>query len=187
MDYCPRGDLAGELVKTGQFPEEVARFYIAELLLAIEYLHKKNIIYRDLKPENMLIDVFGHMKLADFGLSKDGIGDEDRTKSFCGSPAYLSPEVLLAKNKNSKGYGKTADLYGIGAVLYEFIVGAPPYFSPEIPELFKKIKEGKLEFPKNVSPEARDLLKVISKISVFSKFIKKLLVLIFEEIIGERA
>ena len=167
VDYCPRGDLSSELLKISQFGEDVARFYIAELVLAIEYLHKKNIIYRDLKPENILIDVYGHMKLADFGLSKDGIGDHDRTKSFCGSPAYLSPEVLMCKNKNSKGYGKEADLYGIGAVLYEFIVGAPPYFSPEIPELFKKIKEGKLEFPKGVSPEAKDLIKVFILICSF--------------------
>lgn len=138
----------------------MTRFYIAELVLAIEYLHKKNIIYRDLKPENILIDVNGHMKLADFGLSKDGVGDEDLTKSFCGSPAYLSPEVLLSKDKPYNGYGKSVDLYGIGAVLYEFLLGSPPFFSPEIPELFKKIKEGKLEFPKNVSPEAKDLIKV---------------------------
>ena len=89
------------------------------------------------------------------------MADEDLTKSFCGSPAYLSPEVLLTKNKNTKGYGKSADLYGIGAVLYEFIVGAPPFVSPELPELFRKIKEGKLEFPKGVSPEARDLIKVL--------------------------
>ncbi len=160
VDYCPRGDLTGELLKISQLGEDVARFYISELVLAIEYLHKKNIIYRDLKPENLLIDVYGHLKLADFGLSKDGIADDELTKSFCGSPAYLSPEVLMTKNNKSKGYGKSADLYGIGAVLYEFIVGSPPFFSPEIPELFKNIKEGKLEFPKGVSPEAKDLIRV---------------------------
>ena len=99
------------------FNEDEARFYIAELLLAIEHLHEKKIIYRDLKPENVLLDGTGHLKLADFGLSKQ-VGNDDKTKSFCGSPAYLSPEML-----SQKGVGKESDLYGIGAVLYEFLIG----------------------------------------------------------------
>jgi serine/threonine protein kinase len=104
--------------------------------------------------------VQGHIKLADFGLSKDGIGDDDRTKSFCGSPAYLSPEVLLNKGKAQVGYGKTTDLYGIGAVLYELLIGQPPFFTPEIGEMFRRIREGKVEFPKNISSNAKDLIKV---------------------------
>ena len=99
------------------FNEDEARFYIAELLLAIEHLHEKKIIYRDLKPENVLLDGTGHLKLADFGLSKQ-VGNDDKTKSFCGSPAYLSPEML-----SQKGVGKESDLYGIGTVLYEFLIG----------------------------------------------------------------
>jgi len=126
------------------FPEDEARFYTAELCLAIEHLHEKNIIYRDLKPENILLDEKGDIKLADFGLSKQT--NDDKTKSFCGSPAYLSPEML-----SQKGAGKESDLYGIGAVLYEFLIGEPPYFSDDIPTLYKNIKEGKLKFPKNVS------------------------------------
>jgi serum/glucocorticoid-regulated kinase 2 len=98
------------------FPEDEARFYIAELILAIEHLHMKKIIYRDLKPENVLLDDKGHIRLADFGLSKQT--EDEKTKSFCGSPAYLSPEML-----NQKGAGKESDLYGIGAVLYEFLIG----------------------------------------------------------------
>lgn len=109
----------------------------------------------------MFLDVQGHIKLADFGLSKDGIGDDDRTKSFCGSPAYLSPEVLLNKGKAQVGYGKTTDLYGIGAVLYELLIGQPPFFTPEIGEMFRRIREGKVEFPKNISPHAKDLIKVL--------------------------
>jgi serum/glucocorticoid-regulated kinase 2 len=103
-------------------------FYIAELILAIDYLHKMDVIYRDLKPENILLSNDGHIKLADFGLSKEGIRDGSRTTSFCGSPAYLSPEML-----KNKGVTKGADIYGIGAVMYELLVGIPPYYSDDIP------------------------------------------------------
>lgn len=160
IDYC-RGDLAHELSKCLVFKEDVARFYIAQLVLAIEYLHQQNVIYRDLKPENILLDLEGNSKLADFGLSKEGIGDDDKTRSFCGSPAYLSPEVVINKNKGSAGgYGKSTDVYGIGAVMYELLVGSPPFLAEEIPEMFKKITEGELTFPKHLSNDAKDLIKV---------------------------
>ena len=94
LDYCKGGDLSYHLAERFRFDEKSSRFYIAELLLAIEHIHSKNVVYRDLKPENILLDQDGHIKLADFGLSKDGIKDSDKTKSFCGSPAYLSPEML---------------------------------------------------------------------------------------------
>lgn len=89
--------------------------------------------------------------MADFGLSKQT--EDDKTKSFCGSPAYLSPEML-----SQKGAGKESDLYGIGAVLYEFIIGEPPYFSDDIPTLYRNIKEGKLKFPKSVSEVAKNVI-----------------------------
>ena len=150
------------------FKEEMVRFYIAQLLLAIEYLHQQNVIYRDLKPENILVDLDGNIKLADFGLSKEGMTDDDKTKSFCGSPAYLSPEVVNNKNKGTGGYGKSTDVYGIGAVMYELMVGTPPFLAEEIPEMFKKIAEADLVFPKNISNEAKDLMKVSYNINIFS-------------------
>lgn len=162
IDYC-RGDLSHELSKFLRFKEDMARFYVAQLVLAIEYLHKENILYRDLKPENILIDLDGNSKLADFGLSKEGIGDDDKTKSFCGSPAYLSPEVLNNKSKDASGYGKSTDVYGIGAVMFELMVGTPPFLADELPEMFKKITESELIFPKNISLEAKDLMKVLFK------------------------
>lgn len=121
-------------------------------MLAIDHLHDKKIIYRDLKPENILLDENGHIKLADFGLSKQ-VGGDEKTKSFCGSPAYLSPEML-----SQKGVGKESDLYGVGTVLYEFLIGEPPYFSDDIPTLYRNIKEGKLKFPKNISENAKSLI-----------------------------
>jgi serine/threonine protein kinase len=102
--------------------------------------------------------------LADFGLSKDNV--EDKSKSFCGSPAYLSPEML-----NQKGVGKESDLYGIGCVLYECLVGEPPYYSDDLPSLFENIRQGKLKYPKHVSEDARSLISVINtrNLGVFRK------------------
>ena len=111
IDYCSGGDLSLHILSKGAFSEEEACFYVAELVLAVEHLHSKNIIYRDLKPENILMTQDGHIKLADFGLSKEGVSDTDTARSFCGSPAYLSPEML-----RNRGVGKPADIYGIGSI-----------------------------------------------------------------------
>ena len=154
IDFCPGGDLATLLLKKGRLSEDVCRFYISELLLAIDYLHKLNVVYRDLKPENILIAHDGHIKLADFGLAKDNVSDTDKAKSFCGSHAYLSPEVL-----SHKGASKASDIYGIGTVLFELLTGEPPYYSDDIPTLYKNIKEGNLNFPNYISPDARLIIK----------------------------
>ena len=152
-EYCPGGDLQYHL-KINLFEEEEAKFYISELILAIEHLHKMNIIYRDLKPENILIGEDNHIILADFGLAKEGIQGNSLSQSFCGSPAYLPPESL-----NLKGVGKSGDLYGIGAVLYEMISGTPPFFSNEIATLFNKIKNCQLVLHQYFSEDLKDLLR----------------------------
>ena len=139
LDYCNGCDLAYHLNKKQIFEEEEARFFIAEIILAIEYIHGLDVIYRDLKPENILIDQDGHCRLADFGLAKENIGEKDFAKSFCGSPAYLPPEML-----HSKGVSKAADIYQIGAVLYEFLIGFPPYYTENIKELYNSIRSAKL-------------------------------------------
>lgn len=149
LEYCPGGDLSLHLAQRVTFEEYTAKFYIAELILAIEHIHEKDIVYRDLKPENILLDQDGHIKLADFGLSKDHVQDGDNTKSFCGSPAYLSPEMLA-----HTGSGKPSDIYGIGAVLYEMLTGDPPYYNDDIPTMYHNIKSGVLKFPPGVSIEA---------------------------------
>ena len=153
IDYCPGGDLNFHIIQN-VFEEDEAKFYIAELILGIEHLHNLNIIYRDLKPENILINSDNHIKLADFGLAKEGINDSSMTRSFCGSPAYLSPEMLIRKSA-----GKSADMYGIGAVLYEMIRGTPPFYSKDIRTLFKNIAHSKLVLPEFFSIELKDLLK----------------------------
>ncbi len=132
LDYCPGGDLAMMVAQRTTLDEETSRYYIAELVLAIQHIHKFDIIYRDLKPENILIAEDGHIRLADFGLSKENVGDADATKTFCGSPAYLSPEVL-----NNKGATKMSDIYGIGTCLFEMLTGEPPFYSEDIPFMYK--------------------------------------------------
>ena len=141
------------------FEEHEAKFFIAEVVLAIEYIHTLDVIYRDMKPENILVDYDGHIKLADFGLAKEGIADSKTAKSFCGSPAYLAPEMLF-----NKGAGKSADIYQIGACLYEMLIGFPPFYTENIKKLYDDIKSAKLKIPSYVSPQAKDLLqKLLNK------------------------
>lgn len=151
-DFCPGGELFFHLHNIGRFTEDQARFYFTEILLAIEYLHKQKIIFRDLKPENTLIDVDGHIKLIDFGLAKDDTGD--RLHSFCGSHEYLSPEML---RKN--GYTKSVDFYSLGSFLYEMLTGLPPFFDKDRKKLYDRILNEDLKIPKYLSLEAQSLLR----------------------------
>lgn len=123
MDYCRGGDLGHVLEREGRLTEDRARTYAAEVLLAIEALHEREVVYRDLKPDNVVLDEEGHAMLTDFGLSKEGMKASDFTKSFCGSVAYLAPEVLCRM-----GHGRSVDWYLLGVLIYEMIVGIPPYF-----------------------------------------------------------
>ena len=154
LDYCPGGSLSGYLKREKRFSEERAKIYLCEILLAIEELHKRDIIYRDLKPDNVVIDSEGHAMLTDFGLSKEGVMEKDSAKSFCGSVAYLAPEML-----KRLGHGKAVDWYLLGALLYEMLVGIPPFYSTNRSELFYNIKNGKLRVPTTLSTECKNLLR----------------------------
>jgi serine/threonine protein kinase len=138
LDLCTGGDLSYHLTKREIFSEQESKFFVAEIVLAIEYIHSLDTIYRDLKPENILIDSEGHCKLADFGLAKEGIKNNN-AKSFCGSPAYLAPEML-----SDAGVGRPADIYQLGAVLYELLVGVSPFYTDNIKDLYKSIQTAKL-------------------------------------------
>lgn len=153
LDYCPGGDLGKMLTKKRRLPEEIVRIYVSEIVLGIEALHSKNIIFRDLKPDNVVMDKDGHALLTDFGLSRQGV-DQNFAKSFCGSVAYLAPEMLA-----KAGHNKTIDWYLVGVLFYELLVGIPPFFSKNREEMFNNIKSGPLLIPKNLSPEAKDLMK----------------------------
>jgi len=158
LDYCPGGDLSFHIARN-LFEEDEAKFFIAELILAIEHLHSMDIIYRDLKPENILIDSDGHIRLADFGLAKENVTDNKIAQSFCGSPAYLAPEMV-----NRRGAGKSADIYGIGAVLYEMISGTPPFYANDLNTMYKNISKNNLMLHDYFSEELKDLLKVFKTI-----------------------
>lgn len=143
LDYCAGGELFFHLSRFRRFPERVARFYTAELLLAIGHLHKRHIIYRDLKPENVLIDADGHVKLGDFGLAKTGICHPcEGAMSMCGTPEYMAPEVLL-----QTGHGFCVDYWGIGMLVYEMMTGLPPWYTTDRAKLFRRLKSAPLEIP----------------------------------------
>ena len=153
LEYCPGGDLGKILRNEKRFTETRARYYLCEVLLALEYLHKHDIIYRDLKPDNVVIDVNGHAMLTDFGLSKEGVDDDGVAQSFCGSVAYLAPEML-----SRRGHNKTVDWYLLGVLLYEMVTGSPPYYDKSKEKLFQNIQNGSLCLPNSLSKEIKSLL-----------------------------
>ncbi|VFQ60788.1 unnamed protein product [Cuscuta campestris] len=205
MEYLPGGDMMTLLMREDTLSEDVAKFYIAQSVLAIESIHKHNYIHRDIKPDNLLLDKNGHMKLSDFGLCKpldcrtlstlnenEAMGDENirdpmdidggfpdagnsswrspreqlqhwqmnRRKlafSTVGTPDYIAPEVLL-----KKGYGMECDWWSLGAIMYEMLVGYPPFYSDDPITTCRKIVHWRnhLKFPEDakLSPEAKDLI-----------------------------
>lgn len=153
LDYCSGGDMGWHLQREKRFNEYRARIYMCEIILALEDLHKRNIVFRDLKPDNVLLDEDGHVRLTDFGLSKENLQENQLSKSFCGSVAYLAPEMLTRT-----GHGRAVDWYLLGVLMYEMLVGQPPYFAPSKEQLFHNIQRGKLKLPAFVSQEAKSLL-----------------------------
>ena len=133
LDYCPGGELFFYISRMGKFKEKTARFYAANIVLALECLHKNGILYRDMKPENVLIDKDGYAKLTDFGLSKDDMLGK-RTSSICGTSEYLAPEVFF-----KKGYGFECDWWSLGCIVYEMLVGLPPFYCKTKRDLLKAI------------------------------------------------
>ncbi len=117
LDYCAGGELFFHLGKVGRFPEQRAQFYAAQIILALEYVHNLGVIYRDLKPENVLIDHLGNVRLTDFGLSKEGVSDHSSgANSFCGTPEYIAPEVLLRQ-----GHGRAVDWWSLGMYVCMYV------------------------------------------------------------------
>lgn len=157
LEYCPGGELFNLLQKRRKFSEEQARFYAAQMVLAIEYLHSKEIVYRDLKPENVLIDSDGYIKITDFGLSRQNVKNND-AKSICGTPEYLAPEIIL-----KMGYGKCVDWWTLGSIVYEMLTGVPPFYSQNKQDLFDKIKMQNPKYYPYMTPSAIDFISSLLK------------------------
>jgi len=151
LEYVVGGEVFSHLRKAGKFPNDVAKFYAAEILLALEYLHSLDILYRDLKPENLLLDVGGHVRITDFGFAKKV---PERTFTLCGTPEYLAPEII-----QSKGHSKGVDWWALGILTYEMLVGYPPFFDESPFRIYEKILEGKVQFPKWIDARAKDMIK----------------------------
>ncbi len=148
LDYCAGGELFFHLSRHRKFPEKWTRFYAAELLLALGHLHSHGIIYRDIKPENVLLDSDGHVKLGDFGLAKTGIEHPFRGAiSRVGTPEYMSPEIL-----QQKGHGFCVDYWGLGMLTYEMMTGLPPWYTTDRQKLFKRLNKAALDIPPYFSP-----------------------------------
>ncbi|MFH4977393.1 hypothetical protein AB6A40_004102 [Gnathostoma spinigerum] len=153
MEFANGGELFFHLQQNRLFSESRTRFYGAEIVLALGYLHEQCIVYRDMKLENLLLDKDGHVKIADFGLCKEDISFGDRTRTFCGTPEYLAPEVL-----EDNDYGRSVDWWGVGVVMYEMMCGRLPFYSKDHEKLFELILTGNIRFPSKLSSEARTLL-----------------------------
>ncbi|XP_014480747.1 PREDICTED: RAC serine/threonine-protein kinase-like isoform X3 [Dinoponera quadriceps] len=153
MEYVNGGELFFHLSRSRVFGEDRTRFYGAEIISALGYLHSQGIIYRDLKLENLLLDKDGHIKIADFGLCKEDITYGRTTKTFCGTPEYLAPEVL-----EDNDYGRAVDWWGVGVVMYEMMCGRLPFYNRDHEKLFTLILLEEVRFPRTISNEARDML-----------------------------
>uniref|UniRef100_A0A8C3PAF2 non-specific serine/threonine protein kinase n=2 Tax=Chrysemys picta bellii TaxID=8478 RepID=A0A8C3PAF2_CHRPI len=158
MEYANGGELFFHLSRERVFTEERARFYGAEIVSALEYLHSRDVVYRDIKLENLMLDKDGHIKITDFGLCKEGITDGATMKTFCGTPEYLAPEVL-----EDNDYGRAVDWWGLGVVMYEMMCGRLPFYNQDHERLFELILMEEIRFPRTLSPEAKALLAGLLK------------------------
>jgi len=162
MKFMRGGELFQHLRQSKRFDEARARFYAAQIILAIEHLHRMDVIYRDLKPENILMDEDGNVCLTDFGMAKV-VRDGQLTTSFVGTPEYLAPEII-----ENKGHSKPVDWWSLGILIYEMIIGLPPFYNREQNQalMFKWIREKEVTFNAKIaiSEDAKDIiLQLLSK------------------------
>merc|ERR1712173_296897 len=150
LDVCLGGELFTILRKKRSFPEATARFYAGCVIEAFDYMHSLEVIYRDLKPENLVLDNRGYLKITDFGFAKKC---EDKTFTLCGTPDYLAPETVTGQ-----GHGRAVDWWCLGVLVYELLSSFPPFFDDEPMGTYRKIIQGKFKFPKYFSSDARDLI-----------------------------
>jgi len=151
LEFVQGGELFSHLRREGRFTDDHGRYYAQEIVLAFAHMHNDSIVYRDLKPENLLISTTGHMKITDFGFAKL---IEDKTWTLCGTPEYLAPEII-----QSKGHGFAVDWWALGILCFEILAGYAPFYDENPFGIYQKILQGKIEFPRQFDPKAKDLIK----------------------------
>lgn len=158
LEYLSGGELFMHLEREGIFLEDTTCFYLCEIILALEHLHNLGIIYRDLKPENVLLDAQGHVKLTDFGLCKEHIQEGIVTHTFCGTIEYMAPEILTRS-----GHGKAVDWWSLGALMFDMLTGMPPFTADNRKNTIDAILKGKLNIPAYLAADSRDLIRRLMK------------------------
>uniref|UniRef100_A0AAQ4RBU9 Protein kinase C n=1 Tax=Gasterosteus aculeatus aculeatus TaxID=481459 RepID=A0AAQ4RBU9_GASAC len=153
MEYLNGGDLMFHIQFSHKFDVHRTTFYAAEIICGLQFLHSKGIIYRDLKLDNVLLDSEGHIKIADFGMCKENMQDESRTATFCGTPDYIAPEILLGQKYNS-----SVDWWSFGVLLYEMLIGQSPFHGRNEEELFQSIRTDNPAYPRWLTRDAKDIL-----------------------------
>jgi aurora kinase len=162
LDFAGKGDLSTHLRRENRFPEWKAAQYIAQIAYALKYMHRKHVIHRDIKTENILLGVHGEIKISDFGSSVHAPAPINRRHTFCGTLDYLSPEMIEAESQNTS-YSQEVDLWALGILTYEFLVGEPPFQDTQMMTL-RRIAKGEMTVPGFVSPEAKDVIQRASSL-----------------------
>ncbi|KAI4902236.1 hypothetical protein NFI96_010090 [Prochilodus magdalenae] len=157
MEFCSGGEIWTKLKEVGRFEESIAVFITACVVEAFAYLHKKNIMYRDLKPENLMLDSKGYVKLVDFGFAKE-LRRGQKTYSFCGTPEYMAPEII-----QNQGHDFAADFWSLGVLIFELLMGSPPFSSSEPQKIYAKILDGVMKFPLYMGEGARSLISKLCR------------------------
>uniref|UniRef100_A0A8C7ZGY3 Protein kinase C n=1 Tax=Oryzias sinensis TaxID=183150 RepID=A0A8C7ZGY3_9TELE len=154
MEYLNGGDLMFHIQDKGRFDINRATFYAAEIVVGLNFLHSRGIVYRDLKLDNIMLDSDGHIKLADFGMCRENVSQENRASTFCGTPDYIAPEILLGQK-----YTFSVDWWSFGVLVYEMLIGQSPFQGDDEDELFEAIRTDTPHYPRWITKDSKNLLE----------------------------